>query len=245
MNLQFLTTPNSSDWLYITDINGGTNYRPRTKKITVESLLANVSVDTSEIQNIANEALTIAEQARSIANTANTVAVNALEVVDSKMQFPLTTKTTAENSDFIVGIGSNGLPYKITKTNLFGDIASISDVELLTQFSIASNGNTQLTLSLGIAFLLNKVTTSVDNIRVRLYLTQAFANADIARAIGGDLPVSHGLIYDAVFSSGIFSLDVLPCATASPNSNVIAVINNLSSTAISNASLTFNYLQLR
>lgn len=100
-----------------------------------------------------------------------------------------------------------------------------------------------MALPLGDSFILSSVASNLSNIRVRLYLNQSFANADVNRAIGATLPVSHGLIYDAVFTGSIVFLNVLPSAIASPNQDSIIVVNNLLGT-VQNINLIFTYIPL-
>ena len=108
-------------------------------------------------------------------------------------------------------------------------------------FTIDSIGAYQGSLNLGNGFILTKVISSNPNIRLRIYLNQNFANADVSRVVGDSLPSSHGLVYEAVFNST--SLDVLPSAIAFPYSDCNLIVDNLSQDS-QNIALTFNYLQL-
>lgn len=123
-----------------------------------------------------------------------------------------------------------------------GENFNLSVNTLEANLEVNANSYSQRALNIGNGFALSKVATNISNIRVRLYLNQSFASADINRAVNSILPTSHGLIYDAVFSNTL-SLDVLPSAIAFPLEACILVINNLSGTQ-QNIILNLNYIPL-
>ena len=130
-----------------------------------------------------------------------------------------------------------------------GDISAFLTSKLTTKtlqvnLVIPPNGYAIQAIALGNGYSLNKVTSTESNIRIRCYLNITFADADLTRAIGGDKPVNHGLVYESVLPTGTTSLDVLPSAIAIPNANTILVINNYNSDTIS-PTITFNYLQIK
>lgn len=90
-DLKRLIIPDNNDYLYIVDINGGINNRPKTKKITVGDLLASVS-------NSGNSGETLV--------------------------LPTLIKSTAGNDDYALMIGSDGIPYKIKKSDLLAGLSS-------------------------------------------------------------------------------------------------------------------------
>lgn len=212
--LNRLLNADNNDLISIVDIDGGIAGKPKTKKITVSDLLKNIEVG-------------------------------------NQLELPATIKNTASNNDYVFIIDANGVIYKITKSDfLAGLITNIPASEPPLQIqtiskplSLTANGYQQLSLTLGNSYILTKVVCSVSNLRVRLHLSQTFADSDLSRAIGGTLPTSHGLIYDAVFNNNIVSLDVLPSAIASPNNESILTVNNLLSTAQS-LTITFYYISL-
>lgn len=133
----------------------------------------------------------------------------------------------------------------IKLTMPISDFSSKSKQQLTATFpaAITGNGNGQLLLSFPSVFLLSRVTSSASSLRLRLYLSQSFAAADINRAVGGSLPTSHGLIYEAVLSGGVTALDVLPAAIASPSGQCCLVVNNLGATNVT-PTIIFDYLGL-
>lgn len=135
-----------------------------------------------------------------------------------------------------------GDTYRISKSNLFAKPLTNKSVNT-NALSLPVNGYQQAFIALSNSFILTKVVCSVSSLRVRLYLNQPFADADLNRAVGASLPTSHGLIYDAIFSGGITSLDVLPSAIAAPNGNTFLTVNNLSDSSQS-LIITINYIPL-
>jgi hypothetical protein len=169
-------------------------------------------------------------------------------------QFRRSTKANNNDLFYIIDTSGNRPVTKlITTSNLLEDVQNNVEIPpsqppltLTTKSAslvVTGSGYQSASLALGNSFILTKVTSNLSNIRVRLYLNQTFANADINRAIGATLPTSHGLIYDAVFSGSTVSLDVLPSAIASTNQDSILVINNLLGSQQS-ISLIFTYIPL-
>lgn len=155
----------------------------------------------------------------------------------------LIQKTSANDTDYLIAQNpTTSETYKIQKSDLFDKPLSSKSITT-DALSLAVNGYQQLSLALGNSFILSKVVCSVSNLRIRLYLNQTFADTDLNRAIGASLPTSHGLIYDAIFSGGITSLDVLPSAIAAPNGNTFLTVNNLSDSP-QTPIITINYIPL-
>ncbi|WP_214439604.1 hypothetical protein, partial [Atlanticothrix silvestris] len=61
---------------------------------------------------------------------------------------------------------------------------------------ISASDQATKTINLGSSYILKSVASSNSNIRIRLYNSGTNMNADSNRVISGELPQSHGLIYE-------------------------------------------------
>lgn len=87
-----MTTPNLNDVLPILDINGGVSGKPILRKATLSSIFSLIQLPEDN------------------------------GGISSGLAVPNTIKTTAENSDYFIGIDDDELPYKISKSNLLASV---------------------------------------------------------------------------------------------------------------------------
>lgn len=151
-------------------------------------------------------------------------------------------KLIAKNTDLLLMQDADtNETYKIKKQDLFSNIA-LEKKTLNIPLSLLASEAKQISVTLGNAYILSKVSCSVSNLRVRLHLSKLFSDVDLNRSIGVILPASHGLIYEAVFENNIVSLDVLPSAIGVAIDDTTLTVNNLSNVNITSQSITFEYI---
>ncbi|MCM0591338.1 MAG: hypothetical protein KA716_31885 [Gloeotrichia echinulata DEX184] len=144
---------------------------------------------------------------------------------------------------------AGGIYTKIQKQNLFsglqtsGSSSPLATGNIAISASIGAGATATVNAFIANSFALNRLTSNSGLLRIRAYLSAAFAAADYSRAIGGSLPISHGMIYECVMPSGTSSLDVLPTAFGAPNGDTYFNITNNDTTPI-NLSLILYYTKI-
>lgn len=136
--LKTLIVPDLKDVLPIVDIDGGVSRKPILRKTTLQSIISLAGSNTFDPTSI-NAAIS------SLTTTNNELQ----STVASKITTPTATKASVSNSEYLVGIDENGVPYEVTKANLLAgvvtsafDATSINNSITALQASLATANTT-------------------------------------------------------------------------------------------------------
>lgn len=101
---------------------------------------------------------------------------------------------------------------------------------VLTTGSLATNQSSTHTLTLSGAGLFTKLQTS-SQARVRVYLNNTYATADLGRLIDVELTGEHGCLLEAVTTSGNLVLDLSPLVPYVSTTSLSVTVTNLALTS--------------
>jgi hypothetical protein len=116
-----------------------------------------------------------------------------------------------------------------------------------TTAALANGQSENASVALGKSFVLTKIVAD-RACRVRVYLNSDYRTADAARAVGVDPVGEHGVLLDALLTSGNLTLDLAPVIYGTDGAivrtgNIAVAVENRSGAA-STVQTTFHFLKL-
>lgn len=112
------SNPSDDDLLYIIDRDGGIGGRPKTKVIEYGDIKTENTGTGIAGESAYQIAIRLGFQGT------EQQWLNSLKGIDGNLTLPSTTKTTSQDSDFLVLFDSSGNPYKITKANFLAGLST-------------------------------------------------------------------------------------------------------------------------
>lgn len=118
--------------------------------------------------------------------------------------------------------------------------ALATDTLAVTSGSLTTNQSSILVLSVVGAGVFTKLQTSAAA-RVRIYLNNTYATADLGRGVDVELTGEHGCLLEAVTTSGNLTLDLSPIVSYVSDSELRLTVTNLTTTQSITCTLTRYY----